>query len=183
MSDQINAYLNSDYEAGFITDVEAETLPPGLNEDVIRFISAKKSEPQWLLEWRLKAYQDWLKMSEPQWAHVNHPPIDFNSVSYFSAPKSLEDRPQSLDEVDPELLRTYEKLGIPLHEQATLAGVPVDVVFDSVHSVSTGWTVFTQCRNGWTRCLRYTVYCVRVGPSSTVAMTEICCSTLFFAGI
>jgi Fe-S cluster assembly protein SufB len=132
MSDQINAYLNSDYEAGFITDVEAETLPPGLNEDVIRFISAKKSEPQWLLEWRLKAYQDWLKMSEPQWAHVNHPPIDFNSVSYFSAPKSLEDRPQSLDEVDPELLRTYEKLGIPLHEQATLAGVAVDVVFDSV---------------------------------------------------
>lgn len=132
MSDEINAYLDSDYEAGFITDVEAETLPPGLNEEVIRFISAKKSEPAWLLEWRLKAYEDWLKMSEPKWAHVNHPPIDFNNVSYFSAPKSLADRPQSLDDVDPELLRTYEKLGIPLHERAALAGVAVDVVFDSV---------------------------------------------------
>lgn len=137
MPDQIDAYLESDYEAGFITDVEAETLPPGLNEDVIRFISKKKSEPDWLLEWRLKAYRDWQEMTEPRWAHVEHPPIDFNAVSYYSSPKSLEDRPKSLDEVDPELLRTYEKLGIPLHEQAVLAGVAVDVVFDSVSVATT----------------------------------------------
>ncbi len=137
MPDQINAYLDSDYEAGFVTDVEADTLPPGLNEDVIRFISSKKSEPEWLLEWRLKAWRDWLKMDEPRWAHVQHEPIDFNSISYYSSPKSLEDRPKSLDEVDPELLRTYEKLGIPLHEQATLAGVAVDVVFDSVSVATT----------------------------------------------
>jgi Fe-S cluster assembly protein SufB len=132
MSDQINAYLENDYAAGFITDVEADTLPPGLNEDVVRFISAKKGEPEWLLEWRLQAYRDWLKMSEPTWAHLHHPKIDFEAVSYFSSPKSMEDRPKSLDEVDPELLRTYEKLGIPLHEQEALAGVAVDVVFDSV---------------------------------------------------
>jgi Fe-S cluster assembly protein SufB len=137
MADQINTYLDSDYEAGFVTDVEADTLPPGLNEDVIRFLSAKKSEPEWLLEWRLKAYQDWLKMSEPRWAHVHHPQIDFNSISYYSSPKSMEDRPKSLDEVDPELLRTYEKLGIPLHEQEALAGVAVDIVFDSVSVATT----------------------------------------------
>ncbi len=132
MSDQINTYLENDYAAGFITDVEADTLPPGLNEDVVRFISAKKGEPEWLLEWRLQAYRDWLKMSEPTWAHLHHPKIDFEAVSFFSSPKSMEDRPKSLDEVDPELLRTYEKLGIPLHEQEALAGVAVDVVFDSV---------------------------------------------------
>ncbi len=132
MSDQINAYLENDYAAGFVTDVEADTLPPGLNEDIVRFISAKKNEPEWLLEWRLQAYRDWCKMSEPSWAHLKHPKIDFDAVSYYSSPKSMEDRPKSLDEVDPELLRTYEKLGIPLHEQEALAGVAVDVVFDSV---------------------------------------------------
>jgi Fe-S cluster assembly protein SufB len=132
MSDQINAYLESDYAAGFVTDVEADTLAAGLSEDVIRFISAKKEEPEWLLEWRLQAYKDWLKMAEPEWAHLHHPKIDFGSISYYSSPKSMEDRPKSLDEVDPELLRTYEKLGIPLHEQEALAGVAVDVVFDSV---------------------------------------------------
>ena len=137
MSDQINDYLDSDYSAGFVTDVEADTLPPGLNEEVVRFISQKKGEPEWLLEWRLEAYRGWLKMNEPKWAHVDHPPIDFNQISYFSSPKSLEDRPQSLDEVDPELLKTYEKLGIPLHEQAALAGVAVDVVFDSVSVATT----------------------------------------------
>jgi len=137
MSDQINAYLDHEYAAGFVTDIDAETLPPGLNEDVIRFISAKKDEPDWLLEWRLEAYRGWMTLREPQWAHVQHPPIDFNQVSYYSSPRSLDDRPKSLAEVDPELLRTYEKLGIPLHEQEALAGVAVDVVFDSVSVATT----------------------------------------------
>ncbi len=137
MSDQINAYLDHEYAAGFVTDIDAETLPPGLNEDVIRFISAKKGEPDWLLEWRLEAYRGWMTLREPQWAHVQHPPIDFNQVSYYSSPRSLDDRPKSLAEVDPELLRTYEKLGIPLHEQEALAGVAVDVVFDSVSVATT----------------------------------------------
>jgi Fe-S cluster assembly protein SufB len=132
MTEQINAYLENTYAAGFVTNVEADTLPPGLNEDVIRFISAKKNEPQWLLDWRLQAYRDWCTMDEPSWAHLTHPKVDFDTISYYSSPRSMEDRPQSLDEVDPELLRTYEKLGIPLHEQEALAGVAVDVVFDSV---------------------------------------------------
>ena len=126
------------YEFGFVTDIEQETLPPGLNEDVIRFISAKKEEPEWLLEWRLEAYRHWLTMVEPKWALVNYPPIDYQAVSYYSAPKSDKDRPKSLDEVDPKLLETYEKLGIPLHERAALAGVAVDAVFDSV-SVATSY--------------------------------------------
>ncbi|MBL4864983.1 MAG: Fe-S cluster assembly protein SufB [Pseudomonadales bacterium] len=132
MSEQINEQLQSEYSAGFITDIEAETLPPGLSEEVIRIISAKKKEPDWMLEWRLESYRSWLKMVEPQWAHVKYPLVDFSEISFFSAPKSMENQPKSLDEVDPELLKTYEKLGIPLHEQASLAGVAVDVVFDSV---------------------------------------------------
>ena len=120
------------YKAGFVTDVEAETIPPGLDEEVIRALSARKQEPEWLLKFRLKAYRRWLKMDEPQWAHVKYPKIDYQAISYYSAPKSMKDRPQSLDEVDPKLLETYEKLGIPLHEQKMLAGVAVDVVFDSV---------------------------------------------------
>ncbi len=128
----IDSLLKNDYAAGFYTDVESDTLAPGLDEDVIRFISNKKGEPEWLLDWRLKAYRDWLEMSEPNWAHVKYPKVDFQALSYFSSPKSMEDKPKSLDEVDPELLRTYEKLGIPLHEQEVLAGVAVDVVFDSV---------------------------------------------------
>lgn len=120
------------YEHGFVTDIETDTFEPGLNESVIRRISAKKKEPQWLLDWRLKAYQAWSEMDEPEWAHVHYPEIDFNAIAYFSAPKSNDDAPKSLDDVDPELLRTYEKLGIPLHERARLAGVAVDVVFDSV---------------------------------------------------
>ena len=135
MSEEIEQYIKTEYEAGFVTDIDAETLPPGLNEDVVRFISNKKGEPEWLLEWRLKAFRAWQEMEEPEWAHVHYPEIDFQAISYFSAPKSMEDKPQSLDEVDPELLRTYEKLGIPLHEQAVLAGVAnvaVDIVFDSV---------------------------------------------------
>ncbi|MBV1884099.1 MAG: Fe-S cluster assembly protein SufB [Pseudomonadales bacterium] len=132
MSEQINEQLQSEYSAGFITEVEAETLPPGLSEEIIRVISAKKKEPDWMLDWRLESYRAWLKMVEPQWAHVKYPSINFDDISFFSAPKSMENAPKSLDEVDPELLKTYEKLGIPLHEQAALAGVAVDVVFDSV---------------------------------------------------
>ncbi len=140
MTEEIKKYIKTEYEAGFVTDIDAETLPPGLNEDVVRFISNKKGEPEWLLEWRLKAFRTWQEMEEPQWAHVHYPEIDFQAISYFSAPKSMEDKPQSLDEVDPELLKTYEKLGIPLHEQAVLAGVAnvaVDIVFDSVSVATT----------------------------------------------
>ena len=137
MSEQVEELIKKEYAAGFHTDIESETLPPGLNEDVIRFISAKKNEPEWMLEWRLKAYKVWQSMEEPSWAHVHYPEIDFQAVSYFSAPKSLEDRPKSLDEVDPDLIETYNKLGIPLHEQEMLAGVAVDAVFDSVSVVTT----------------------------------------------
>jgi Fe-S cluster assembly protein SufB len=126
------------YEFGFVTDVEQDTVPPGLNEEVIRFISNRKEEPQWLLDWRLEAYRHWQTMQEPDWARVDHPPIDYQAISYFAAPKSKEDGPKSLDEVDPEILKTYEKLGIPLEEQEILAGVAVDAVFDSV-SVATSY--------------------------------------------
>jgi Fe-S cluster assembly protein SufB len=137
MTEQVEHLIKKEYAAGFHTLIESETLAPGLNEDVIRFISAKKDEPEWLLEWRLQAFRAWKEMEEPEWAHVKYPPIDFQSVSFYSAPKSMDDKPKSLDEVDPELLRTYEKLGIPLHEQAVLAGVAMDVVFDSVSVVTT----------------------------------------------
>ncbi|MBX9608369.1 MAG: Fe-S cluster assembly protein SufB [Gammaproteobacteria bacterium] len=120
------------YAAGFVTDIESDTVPPGLDEDVIRLISAKKEEPAWMLEWRLKAFARWQSMREPTWAHVHYPPIDFQALSYYAAPKSAKDRPKSLDEVDPKLLETYKKLGIPLEEQMMLAGVAVDAVFDSV---------------------------------------------------
>jgi Fe-S cluster assembly protein SufB len=135
--DHIDHAIDKEYAAGFISAIESDTLPPGLDEDVIRFISAKKNEPQWLLDWRLEAYRGWLQMDEPKWAHVHYPPIDMNEISYFSSPKSMDDGPQSLDEVDPELLRVYEKLGIPLHEQEMLAGVAVDAVFDSVSVATT----------------------------------------------
>jgi Fe-S cluster assembly protein SufB len=120
------------YSAGFVTDVESDTVPPGLSEDTIRALSARKREPDWLLEFRLKAYRRWLKMSEPRWAQVQYPSIDYQAISYYSAPKSMKDAPKSLAEVDPKLLETYTKLGIPLREQEMLAGVAVDVVFDSV---------------------------------------------------
>jgi Fe-S cluster assembly protein SufB len=135
--DHIDHAIDKEYAAGFISAIESDTLPPGLDEDVIRYISAKKNEPQWLLDWRLEAYRGWLQMDEPKWAHVHYPPIDMNEISYFSSPKSMDDGPQSLDEVDPELLRVYEKLGIPLHEQEMLAGVAVDAVFDSVSVATT----------------------------------------------
>lgn len=137
MTQEVENLIKTDYAAGFYTDIESDTLPPGLDENVIRFISDRKEEPEWMLEWRLKAYRAWREMEEPTWAHVHYPEIDFQSVSYFSAPKSMADRPKSLAEVDPELLATYEKLGIPLHEQEALAGVAMDVVFDSVSVVTT----------------------------------------------
>jgi len=137
VTQEVENLIKKDYAAGFHTAIESDTLPPGLNEDVVRFISAKKEEPEWMLEWRLKAYRAWLEMKEPSWAEVQYPDIDFQAISYYSAPKSMADRPQSLDEVDPELLATYEKLGIPLHEQEMLAGVAVDAVFDSVSVVTT----------------------------------------------
>lgn len=135
--EQVEKLMNTEYAAGFHTPIESDTLPPGLNEDVVRFISAKKNEPEWMLEWRLQAFRIWQEMTEPNWAHVEYPPVDFQAISYYSAPKSMEDRPKSLDEVDPELLRTYEKLGIPLYEQEVLAGVAMDIVFDSVSVVTT----------------------------------------------
>jgi len=121
-----------EYKYGFVTDIEQETVAPGLNEDVIRLISAKKGEPEWLLEWRLKAYRHWLKMQEPTWANVKFPPIDYQAIRYYSAPKKAGSGPKSLDDIDPELLKTYDKLGIPLRERELLAGVAVDAVFDSV---------------------------------------------------
>ncbi|MEE2746071.1 MAG: Fe-S cluster assembly protein SufB [Pseudomonadota bacterium] len=128
------------YKYGFVTDIESDTAPKGLNEDIVRFISAKKKEPDWLLQWRLKSFELWLGMREPNWAKVGYPNIDYQDAYYYSAPKSDDDKPNSLDEVDPELLATYEKLGIPLHEQEVLAGVKnvaVDAVFDSVSVATT----------------------------------------------
>ena len=131
----IDSNLNKEYEYGFVTNIESETIPPGLNEDVIRIISQKKDEPEWLLEWRLKAYRRWTKMKDPDWAKVKYPNIDYQSISYYSAPKKKE--LSSLDEVDPQLLETYNKLGIPLEEQKMLSGVAVDAVFDSVSIATT----------------------------------------------
>ena len=134
---EINEALGREYEAGFISDIESETFEPGLDESVIERISKMKNEPEWMLEWRLGAFREWLKMEEPDWALVDYPKIDFQAIAYYSAPKSMKDKPKSLDEVDPELLRTYEKLGIPLIEQQMLAGIAVDAVFDSVSVVTT----------------------------------------------
>ena len=133
----VEELVASDYQHGFVTDIEADTVPPGLDEDVVCAISLKKREPEFMREWRLKAYRHWLTMNEPRWATVHHPPIDYQAISYYSAPRRPEDAPKSLDEVDPELLRTYEKLGIPLEEQKALAGVAVDAVFDSVSVATT----------------------------------------------
>src|SRR6266496_2139457 len=125
------------YKAGFVTDIESESVPPGLSEDVIRLISGKKGEPEWLTDWRLKAYRHWLTLKEPAWAKVHHEPIDYQGIVYYSAPKQKRDGPRSLDEVDPKLIETYEKLGIPLKERERLAGVAVDAVFDSVSVATT----------------------------------------------
>ncbi len=138
--DTLEELVNRDYQWGFVTDIEADSVAPGLNEDVIRLISSKKNEPEFMLEWRLKAYRHWVGLekaqAEPKWANIHYPPIDYESIVYYSAPKT-KDRPMSLDEVDPELLRTYEKLGIPLQERAILSGVAVDAVFDSVSVATT----------------------------------------------
>jgi len=137
MSTTLNVVTSQEYKYGFVTDIEADSVAAGLNEDVIRFISAKKGEPEWLLEFRLKAYRHWLTLAEPDWAKVSYPRPDFQKIVYYSAPKAKAPKYASMDEVDPELLRTFEKLGVPIHEQASLAGVAVDVVFDSVSVTTT----------------------------------------------
>src|SRR5436305_2360347 len=140
MATQLNAIeslANQEYKWGFVTEIDSDTVPPGLNEDTIRLISARKQEPEFMLQWRLKAYRQWLTMEEPTWANIHYPPIDYQGMVYYSAPKSKTDGPKSLDKVDPELLKTYEKLGIPLHERELLAGVAVDAVFDSVSVATT----------------------------------------------
>ncbi|MGB0964987.1 MAG: Fe-S cluster assembly protein SufB [Litorivicinus sp.] len=134
---KVDDLVDREYAAGFVTDIESDTFPPGLDETVVRAISAKKGEPQWMTQWRLEAFEKWKAMSSPDWAHLNIPPIDYQSISYYSAPKNPDDAPKSLDEVDPKLLETYDKLGIPLLEQQMLAGVAVDAVFDSVSVVTT----------------------------------------------
>jgi Fe-S cluster assembly protein SufB len=138
---KVEDFTEREYKYGFITDIESDTVPPGLNEEIIRLISAKKNEPQFMLDWRLKAYRHWAKLEksqgEPKWAKVHYPSINYQAISYYSAPKNKTDGPKSLDEVDPELLKTYEKLGIPLREQERLAGVAVDAVFDSVSVATT----------------------------------------------
>jgi Fe-S cluster assembly protein SufB len=132
-TDTIESLVKQEYKYGFVTDVESESAPPGLNEDIVRLISAKKGEPQWLTDWRLKAYRHWLTLKEPTWQFVKHPPVDFQDITYYSAPKqNNEGAPKSLDDVDPKLLEMYDKLGIPLRERERLAGVAVDAVFDSV---------------------------------------------------
>jgi Fe-S cluster assembly protein SufB len=136
-----NTYLkqvvNKNYEYGFVTSIESDALPPGLSEDVVREISRRKNEPEFMLQWRLRAYEHWLTMTPPKWPHLKYPDVNFDDVIFYSAPKSKKDGPKSLEEVDPKLLETYKKLGIPLHEQATLAGVAVDAVFDSVSVATT----------------------------------------------
>ncbi|HSP99664.1 MAG TPA: Fe-S cluster assembly protein SufB [Candidatus Dormibacteraeota bacterium] len=136
-SPKIEDFINRGYDAGFVTDIEADSIPPGLNEDVIRLISRKKDEPPFMLEWRLRAFRHWQTMTEPHWQNVRYAPIDYQDITYFSAPRSSTDAPKSLDEVDPKLLETYEKLGIPMRERELLAGVAVDAVFDSVSVATT----------------------------------------------
>ena len=136
-ADQLESLMDRGYRHGFVTDIESDTVPPGLDEDVVRMISRKKNEPAFLTEWRLKALRHWLTMPQPHWAHVKIAPIDYQAISYYSAPKNKTDGPKSLAEVDPKLLETYEKLGVPLHERARLAGVAVDAVFDSVSVATT----------------------------------------------
>src|SRR6478672_13586645 len=133
----LDALVAQKYRHGFVTDVESDTLPPGLDEDVVRVISRKKQEPDFLLQWRLKALRHWFTMREPHWAHLRITPINYQAISYYSAPKLNKDGPKSLEDVDPKLLQTYEKLGVPLHERARLAGVAVDAVFDSVSVATT----------------------------------------------
>ena len=136
MSASVKTLVNQPYKYGFVTDIESDTIPRGLSEDIVRLISAKKNEPEFMLNFRLRAYRQWLKMEEPTWPHVNYPPIDYQSIIYYSAPK-IQKKKESLEEVDPTLLETFEKLGIPLSEQKRLANVAVDAVFDSVSIATT----------------------------------------------
>ncbi|HZI95317.1 MAG TPA: Fe-S cluster assembly protein SufB, partial [Patescibacteria group bacterium] len=133
----INDLTSQEYKYGFVTDIESDTIPRGLNEGIVRMISERKNEPEFMLEWRLRAFRHWLTMEEPKWANVHYPPIDYQNIIYYSAPRTNSDKPASLEEIDPELRRTYEKLGIPLEEQKLLAGVAVDAVFDSVSVATT----------------------------------------------
>ena len=128
---------NRQYKYGFVTDIETDTVPRGLSEDVVRLVSAKKNEPEFMLEWRLKAFRHWLTMKEPRWQNVRYPPIDYQDIVYYSAPKPKGAGPKSLEEVDPELVKAFDKLGIPLEEQKRLSGVAVDAVFDSVSVATT----------------------------------------------
>ncbi len=134
---EVDDLINIDYQHGFVTSIESDTLPPGLSEEVVRTISAKKNEPEWVLKWRLKAYRRWLDFKDPEWAHIKHPDIDFQAISYYSAPRKAGDGPKNLDEIDPQLLDAYNKLGIPLEEQKVLSGIAVDAVFDSVSVATT----------------------------------------------
>jgi Fe-S cluster assembly protein SufB len=139
MNEELNTIeqtVLSDYKYGFYTDIEADEAPKGLSEDIVRFISAKKNEPGWMLDWRLKAYRHWLKMEEPKWANIKYPPINYQDIIYYSAPKQKV-KPKNLDEIDPELRRTFEKLGISLDEQKRLSGVAVDAVIDSISIATT----------------------------------------------
>jgi len=136
MSIDIEKLAEQDYKYGFATKVEQDIAPRGLNEDIIRLISSKKDEPEWLLDWRLKSYRHWLTMKEPDWAFISYPKIDFNDISYYAQP-SNNPKPESLEDIDPEIRETYDKLGIPLEEQKMLAGVAVDAVFDSVSVITT----------------------------------------------
>ena len=136
--------ISKEYQHGFVTDIEMDMISIGLNEEVVRLISQKKKEPEFMLEWRLKAFRHWLTMKEPHWAHLNYKPVDYQAIRYYAAPKSDSERPKSLDEIDPEILKTYEKLGIPLREQEMLAGVAVDAVFDSTIRVERGKTLMTS---------------------------------------
>ncbi len=143
-TDPIRGFTDQDYRYGFVTEVEQETIPKGLNEDVIRLISAKKREPQWLLDWRLMAFRQWITMKEPKWPNVHYPPVDFQEIHYYSAPKTVEGGSKGLDDIDPEIRRTFDKLGIPLEEQLALAGVAVDAVFDSVSVATTFQTKLAE---------------------------------------
>ena len=155
--DTLRSFDKKKYKYGFVTQIESERPKKGLNEDTIEYISSKKNEPKWMLEWRFKAYNKWLKMKEPKWANIKFPKIDYQDIYYFSAPKGFEKKPKDLSEVDPKLLETYKKLGIPLEEQKVLAGVAVDAVFDSV-SVATTYKgeldklgiIFCSISNGFT---------------------------------
>ena len=140
----LDALVAQKYQHGFVTDVESDTLPPGLDEDVVRVISRIKREPQFMLDWRLRALRHWQTMANPHWAHLRIAPIDYQSISYYSAPRAKTDGPKSLDEVDPKLLATYEKLGVPLHERARLAGVAVDAVFDVLAPAVEGFAADDQ---------------------------------------